>query len=160
MKKFLVFLMVLAITVLLGFLIYSVSAKKENSNSTKSSEPKTKFSISGDIIMADSVATIYYGDGCSHCANVEEWLREKGFLPKDANIKQSTVDGWIENAKIRFSMKEVWKNKKNSEELSQIAKKLGIAEDQVGVPFLYDSVNNKSYIGETEIEDFFEKSVN
>lgn len=112
--------------------------------------------VDKDILMDGAVATLYYGDGCPHCTNIEKWLTENGYLPKKTPVTQPDVDSWISNAKVKFNIKEVWYNKSNSAELSKVAAEAGLKENEVGVPLLYDSTNKKSYIGETDIKKFFQ----
>lgn len=85
--------------------------------------------IPGGIIL-------FYGDGCPHCENVDNFIEEN-------NIKD----------KVSFSNLEVWYNKKNQNILAQIVKKCNLPIDQIGVPFLYDGQN--CLIGEDQAIDFF-----
>ena len=161
MKNFLYVIIAIVIIGVAGYFMLRGNAKENtaNNNTTTSnstnSETKGKI-VDGDIVMADAVATLYYGDGCPHCTNIEKWLVDSGYLPKSTPVKQSDVDSWASNAKVKFNIKEVWYNKSNSAELSQAAKELGLSDSSVGVPFLYDSKNKKSYIGETDIKSFFQ----
>ncbi len=154
MKKFIYALIVIVIVVIAGILIYRATTNKNSSNSTTAASSEPASLVSGDIAMPDAIATIYYGNGCPHCANLEKWLQDNKYLPSGATINQADVDSWVASAKVKFNIKEVWYNSTNSAELSAKATSLGIADDKVGVPFLYDSVNNKSYIGEVDIENF------
>lgn len=157
MKKFIYALVVIIIVVIAGILIYrgtknKTSTDTTNTTNTTTSQPASL--VSGDIAMPNAVATIFYGNGCPHCTNMEKWLQDNGYLPTGSKIDQAAIDAWIAKAKVKFNMKEVWYNSTNSAELTADATKLGLASSSVGVPFLYDSVNNKSYIGETDIEAF------
>lgn len=161
MKKFIYGLVVVIIILIVGILIYNgskakTSADTPNTNATNTTASQPASLVSGDIIMKDAVATLYYGDGCSHCTNMESWLQDNKYLPSGNAIDQASVDSWIASAKVKFNVKEVWKNSTNSAELTSNATKLGLASTQVGVPFLYDPANNKSYIGETDIKVFFQ----
>jgi hypothetical protein len=160
MKKFIFALVVIVLVLIVGILFYKSSKGKTSTDSpndtTTTSSSESSALVSGDIIMKDAIATLYYGDGCPHCTNMEKWLQDNKYLPSGSAITQTTVDSWATNAKVKFNLKEVWKNSKNSSELSANATKLGIASSQVGVPFLYDSINNKSYVGETDIIAFFQ----
>jgi len=160
MKNFVYLLITIVVIGSAGYFIFRGNGKtatSENKSSTadNTSENSGK-TVEGDIIMPGAIATLYYGDGCSHCANTEKWLLENGYLPKSTPVKQADVDSWIGNVKVKFNLKEVWYNKSNSAELSAAAKELGLSDDSVGVPFLYDSANKKSYVGETDIKSFFE----
>ena len=121
-------------------------------NSGDSAQPSSL--LTGDISMKDAVATLYYGRGCPHCANIEKWLQDNKYLPGGA-ITQSAVDSWVSGAKVKFNIKEVWYNKDNNAELTSKATSCGISSDQTGVPFLYDSTSKKCAIGETDIQTFF-----
>ncbi|MCX6810792.1 MAG: hypothetical protein NTY30_03660 [Candidatus Berkelbacteria bacterium] len=158
MKKFIYALVIIIILIVVGILIYRSSKAKTTSDTagnttTTASQPVSL--VSADIIMPDAVATIYYGNGCPHCTNLEKWLQENKYLPGGSKIDQTVVDNWIATAKVKFNMKEVWYNKTNSAELTTNATTLGLPSDQVGVPFLFDSVNKKSFVGETDIQTFF-----
>lgn len=78
----------------------------------------------------------FYGIGCPHCAKVEEYLKEN-------NVE----------SKIQFEKKEVYQNQENLDLLIQKAKKCGIKENEVGVPFLWDGL--KCIIGDVDIINFF-----
>jgi glutaredoxin len=84
---------------------------------------------------------LFYREGCSHCARVEEYLSAN-------NIKD----------KVSFKEKEVYYNRANAEELAAKAKVCGLPADSIGVPFLWD--NGKCYLGDRDIIDFFEKKTN
>lgn len=79
---------------------------------------------------------LFYGDGCTHCKNVEDF------------ISQNKIDD-----KLKITRLEVWYNKNNAALLGQVVQKCGITSDSVGVPFLYDG-NGKCYIGEVDIPNF------
>lgn len=123
-----------------------------DTNSGDSNQPASL--LSGDISMKDAVATLYYGRGCPHCANIEKWLQDNKYLP-GGDITQSSVDSWVSGAKVKFNIKEVWYNKDNNAELTSKATSCGISSDQTGVPFLYDSTSKKCTVGETDIQTFF-----
>ncbi|MEI8060787.1 MAG: hypothetical protein WCG99_00630 [Candidatus Berkelbacteria bacterium] len=160
MKKFIYGLAIVILILIVGILIYrsskdKTSADKPNTAAATNTEAQPASLVVGDLAMKDAVATIYYGNGCPHCTTVEKWLQESEYLPDGSKIDQASVDSWISNAKVKFNMKEVWYNSTNSAELTANATKLGITSDKVGVPFLYDPINNKSYVGETDIKTFF-----
>lgn len=150
--------------IIIGFVIFiwgnsanknkSASANDNSSQSSQTTETGGLL-VSGDISMDGAVLTIYYGSSCPHCADLEEWLQKNGYLPEGKTIDQTVVNDWIKNSKVKFNMKEIYSNNKNNAELLQNAEKAGIDSSNVGVPFLYDSKNNKSYIGGDEIQKFF-----
>jgi len=84
---------------------------------------------------------LFYGDGCPHCAIVEDYIREN-------NIKE----------KLSFEEKEVYYNRKNADDLAAKAKICGIPANYLGVPFLWDG--SKCYVGDQDIIDFFNQKIN
>jgi glutaredoxin len=84
---------------------------------------------------------LFYGDGCPHCAIVEEYIKEN-------NI----------NDKISFAQKEVYYNQNNAKELETKAKICGLPTDSIGVPFLWDG--SKCFVGDQDIIDFFKTKIN
>ena len=105
---------------------------------------------SGVFIKNSATATplpagivLFYGDGCPHCKDVEDF------------IAQNKID-----EKVKITRMEVWYNKSNQLTLAQVAQKCGITENSVGVPFLYDPPsgeaggNSKCYIGEVDVPNF------
>ena len=85
---------------------------------------------------------LFYGQGCPHCKNVDDFIAQN-------NIKD----------KVKFSNLEVWYNKDNQAILGQVAQKCGINSNQVGVPFLYDG-NGKCYVGDVDVINFFKNAAN
>ena len=163
MKNFLYVVIALAVIAVAGYFIVKntdtdpkTEKQTQDSGSNNTGSNKETKNVEGDILMEGAIATIYYGDGCPHCTVIEKWLIDNKYLPNNLPVKQADVDSWIKNAKVKFNLKEIWYNKTNSAELSANAATLGLEDSQVGVPFLYDSVNKKSYIGETEIKKFFQ----
>jgi len=82
----------------------------------------------------------FYGDGCPHCAIVEEYFQEN-------NIKE----------KVSFTEKEVYNNQKNSQELLEKVRICGIPTDSIGVPFLWDGA--KCLVGDQDIIEFFDSKI-
>jgi len=91
--------------------------------------------------VEESQITLFYGDGCPHCAIVEDYI-------KNNNIKQ----------KLSFEEKEVYYNQNNAKELEAKAKICGLATDSIGVPFLWDGL--KCYVGDRDIIDFLNQKIN
>lgn len=83
---------------------------------------------------------LYYGNTCPHCKELEEY------------IKTNKIE-----EKITFIRKEVFADLKNSRELSAVAKSCNIAENNIGVPFLY--VKGTCFMGKDEIIPFFNKQI-
>jgi len=84
---------------------------------------------------------LFYGDGCPHCAIVEDYI-------KNNNIKE----------RLSFEEKEVYYNRKNADDLVVKAKICGIPTDYIGVPFLWDG--EKCFVGDQDIIDFFKQKTN
>ena len=81
---------------------------------------------------------LFYGDGCPHCALVEQYISEN-------NIE----------SKVQFTKKEVYNNQQNASELTAKAKACGMATDSIGVPFLWDG--SSCLVGDQPIIDFFKQ---
>jgi glutaredoxin len=84
---------------------------------------------------------LYYGDGCPHCAIVEDYIKEN-------NIKE----------KLSFEEKEVYYNQNNANDLAQKAQICGISTGSIGVPFLWDG--SECYVGDQDIINFFKQKIN
>ncbi len=96
---------------------------------------KTNISNKSNLIL-------FYGQGCPHCANVEKFLSEN-------KVKE----------KISIEEKEVYYNPRNSQLLINIARKCGFNDNQIGVPFLWDEINNKCIVGDEPIISFFKEKL-
>ncbi len=79
----------------------------------------------------------YWGDGCPHCAVVEEFL-----------------NSWENKDKVQIDKKETWNNRENANLLNQRAKSCSIRPSEVGVPFLF-TPDGKCITGDTPIIDYF-----
>ena len=88
--------------------------------------------------IEQSQIILFYGDGCPHCAIVEEYIKEN-------NI----------NDKISFAQKEVYYNQSNAKELEAKAKICELPTDSIGVPLLWDG--EKCLIGDQDIINFFKQ---
>jgi glutaredoxin len=84
---------------------------------------------------------LFYGNGCSHCARVEQFVQEN-------NIQ----------SKVPFEQKEVYYNQQNAGELALKAAACGMPTDSIGVPFLWNGEN--CIIGDQPIIDFFKQKAN
>ena len=91
--------------------------------------------------MEQGQITLFYGDGCPHCAIVEEYIEENKIQDK-----------------ISFVQKEVYYNQSNAKELEAKAKICELPSDSIGVPFLWDG--EKCLIGDQEIINFFKQKIN
>jgi len=84
---------------------------------------------------------LFYGDGCPHCAIVEDYIKENNIIDK-----------------ISFVRKEVYYNQNNAKELTEKARICGLPTDSIGVPFLWDG--EKCFIGDQDIINFFKQKTN
>lgn len=119
-KKTLIIVLAVVLAIVLFFVWNSVASKDQT------------IIKSGEIIL-------FYGDGCSHCKNVDDFI----------------IQNKIED-KVKFTRMEVWYNKGNQVILGQIAKKCGINSNEVGVPFLYDGAT-ACISGDIDVINFFKE---
>ena len=87
---------------------------------------------------AASQIILFVGDGCPHCAIVEDYV-----------AKNKIAD------KISFTQEEVYHNQDNAKELGEKAKICGLPTNSIGIPFLWDGVGEKCVIGDQNVIDFF-----
>lgn len=82
--------------------------------------------------------TLFIGEGCPHCKNVEDFITSNG------------VD-----KKYDFDTKEVWYNQGNALIMNKVWKKCGLSTQSgnMSVPLLWDG--SSCYSGEVEIINFF-----
>jgi hypothetical protein len=89
---------------------------------------------------------LFYGEGCSHCKNVDDFLTQN-------KIEE----------KIKITRLEVWNNKDNQNILAQVSQKCQINASEVRVPFLWDpprlgeAGGSKCYIGDVDTINFFKE---
>jgi glutaredoxin len=62
----------------------------------------------------------FWGEGCPHCANVEEFL-----------------SNWENKDKVSIDKKEVWKDRQNAALMRERAEYCNLPLDSLGVPFLF-----------------------
>ncbi len=120
-------------TAVMLFSFFALSQEK-NKNQAPAKKITTENQSSSQIIL-------FYGDGCPHCAIVEEYINEN-------NIQD----------KVPFVQKEVYYNQSNAQELQTKAKICGLPTDEIGIPFLWDG--EKCLIGDQDIIDFFKNKTN
>ena len=82
---------------------------------------------------------LFYGNGCSHCENVDKFIR----------------DNEIEK-RVNFTKLEVFNNKENANILVEKANACGLPTDKIGVPFLWDG--NNCISGDVDIIKFFQNA--
>lgn len=83
----------------------------------------------------------YWGEGCPHCASVEEFF--------------ST---WENRDKVRVDKKEIYKNKDNIDLFKSRAEFCKLSNNQVGVPFLF-TPEGECIVGDTPIINLFEQII-
>lgn len=89
------------------------------------------FTLSVKTVLAEeNRAVLYYGNGCPHCSEVENFIENNTF---DFSIEQ----------------KEIYQNKINTEEFNQVCTEEGIGLMNRGVPLLY--AENECFIGDKQI---------
>lgn len=81
---------------------------------------------------------LFYGDGCPHCAIVDEYIAKNNIA-----------------SKITFSHREVFRNQDNQALFIKLAADCGITTEKMGVPLLWDGFT--CYQGDQEIINFFGK---
>ncbi|NCU39781.1 cytochrome c biogenesis protein [Candidatus Falkowbacteria bacterium] len=83
-----------------------------------------------NVLAQNNRAILYYGNGCPHCTEVEDFINSNSF---DFSIEQ----------------KEIYQNKANAEEFNRICSEEGISLMNRGVPFLY--AENECFVGDKQI---------
>jgi glutaredoxin len=130
------FTLVLVIVSLLSAIVLGSRDKK---NELQNTLPQTQTGDEGSIVNDENGSLIFfYGNTCPHCKDVEEWM--------DKNRVEE---------KVKITKKEVYDNRQNSLELSQVAKGCGIPTDNIGVPFLF--ADGKCLVGTPDIVDYLTK---
>jgi glutaredoxin len=130
MKKAIIFIAI-TIAVLIGG-SYALSAKSGNRPAS--------LGVSDEAALP-STLEYYWGEGCPHCKNVENFL--------------ST---WENAGKLQIDKKEVYNNTDNARLLSQRIKLCNLPQNQIGLPILI-TPQGKCIIGDEPIINYF-KSLN
>lgn len=84
-------------------------------------------------------AILYYGNGCPHCAEVEEFIENNDFT-------------------FSIEQKEIYQNKINAAEFNQVCSEEGVSLMSRGVPFLY--AENECFIGDKQIISYLQTKQN
>lgn len=125
-------------TILFGIiLVFSFLVLSQEKNVTQNPINNSVVSEKQD----ENQIIFFYGDGCPHCAIVEEFIKENRV-----------------SEKIAFSTKEVYNNRNNSKQLEEKATACGMPTDSIGVPFLWDG--EKCLVGDQDIIEFFKSKIN
>jgi glutaredoxin len=120
-------LLAISAILIVGFIVWGATA----SDSEK---------VSSDDAGNPNASTVYYyGDGCPHCDDVQEFLNESGI-------------GFGED----LAKKEVWNNSANQREMLARAESCGLDQSRIGVPFLWN--DGKCFVGAPEVMEYFTSS--
>lgn len=79
----------------------------------------------------------YWGNGCSHCKNVEDFF-----------------SSWDKKDQVKITKYEVWNNTKNAKRMEQRAITCGIKPQGMGVPLLF-TPDGKCFDGDGSIIGYF-----
>ncbi|MDO8240461.1 MAG: hypothetical protein Q7T51_00545 [Candidatus Moranbacteria bacterium] len=89
--------------------------------------------VTSDVIF-------FFGRECSHCKDVEKFVSDNKIAEK-----------------VTFDSLEVWHNDANAKILTQKAQECKLAQDKIGVPFLF--ARGKCFVGTPEVEGFFKQEM-
>ena len=113
-----------------------IEGNQSNQNVTSIEENKYQ----NYLVYDNPDLVFYFGDTCSHCKNVEDWL--------DKNNSDQ---------KIKINYKEVYRNEENQASLYDIAQQYCpevIENGQIGVPFGFDPATQKCTQGDSPVIEF------
>ncbi|MFA5155124.1 MAG: cytochrome c biogenesis CcdA family protein [Patescibacteria group bacterium] len=88
-----------------------------------------------DVSAQENKAILYYGNGCPHCAEVEEFIKNNEFS-------------------FSIEQKEIYNNKINAGEFNRVCSDQGISLMNRGVPFLY--AENECFVGDKQIISYLQ----
>lgn len=112
--------------------------QENNKEDSETPEELPSQSTSQKEPASDVSYMIFYGETCPYCHDVQDWMKE-------SNI-ESILD---------ISMKEVYNDTKNAEQMKLAAQNCGLANS--GVPFLYTS-EKECIVGSTPIIEFLSEA--
>lgn len=131
----------IGIGLFLGLFWYMSQPPKDQSNIDSNPINNSNMDKYQDYPVYDNPDLVFFwGNGCPHCENVENWIKDN----------QATE-------KIKINFKEVYYNKENQTDLSNIAKEYCpeiISNGGVGIPTGFDFVNKKCIQGDTPLIEF------
>lgn len=128
---------ILPLLVIIGAIVYFVVTKSNAATKTSESDATTETAATGE-----SLGIYYYGETCSHCKELSEWIETNKIMEK-----------------VYFEKKEVWSNKENNNEMVAKAATCGIASDELGVPFFWVKETNKCLVGVPDIESYLKGKI-
>lgn len=140
MNKKLISISVLFLAVAIFAVFALVNNRKESANPVADNQNPIQQADQRPIKETSDIV-LFYGDGCPHCALVEEYVSQNGI-----------------ETKVPFAKKEVYYNKQNADELVAKARTCGMPTDSIGVPFLWDG--SKCLVGDQDIIEFFKSKIN
>jgi thiol-disulfide isomerase/thioredoxin len=92
----------------------------------------------GSTIQPNGDYEFFWGIGCPHCAQVEEFL-----------------DNWGSENNLKISKYEIYNNPENANLFNQRARECGLLSNQMGVPLLY-TPDNQCIVGDSPIINYLE----
>lgn len=131
-------IIILIIVGLLSVIVWG--SKDKQVEQTETQGEQTTNGVPPTIMVSD-VPIFFYGNTCPHCKDVEEWMEKNGI-----------------EEKIDIVKKEVYDNRTNSLELTQVAMGCGLPTDSIGVPFLY-TPEEECLIGTPDIINYLSDKV-
>ncbi len=115
-------------------------------------EDEESVTTTGEELSKEVIVYFFRGQGCSHCAEAEEWFK---------SIEDELGD------KFEIHDYEVWNDPDNSELMEKVAKARGEEDTATGVPYII--IGDQSWIGFTsdykneiksKINKMYEQDVN
>ncbi len=145
LKKIIVLIVV--VSVLFGvYKLLSIPPKTVTPVKTDNAINSSNADIYKDNPVYDNPDLVFYwGNGCPHCKNVEDWL--------DKNNADK---------KLKINYKEIYYNDQNRTDLINTAKQYCsdiVTNGGIGVPVGFDPQNKKCIQGDTPIIDFLEQKI-
>lgn len=94
----------------------------------------------GNKSYSDGSIIYYYGENCSHCKKVQEFISANNIEDRLTIVKKEVINP---------------ANSKNAKEWFEKAKECGLKQDGLGVPFIYAKGN--CYMGDVDAIEFLRK---
>ena len=134
------FFVLIASLLIIPLTVFAEGEEEENATTT------------GEELSKEVIVYFFRGQGCSHCAEAEEWFE---------SIEEELGD------KFEIQDYEVWNDPDNSELMEKVAKARGEEDTATGVPYII--IGDQSWIGFTsdykseiksKINKMYEQDVN
>ncbi len=145
-KRATYFIIAILFFVGLFWLLSQPPKNKTNNNSTTIATTEEKDIYKDHPVYDNPDLVFFWGNGCPHCKNVEDWLD-----------KNNT------DKKLKINYKEVYYNQENQKTLSDTVKQYCpelMQNGEVGVPVGFDQANKKCIQGDTPIIEFLSAKLN